>query len=200
MLLCPAHINVLPMGGRHTLCFFTTFLAIWVCIHDEIAAFARIYTNMTNNHLNYFVNYYSWRTYTCFQLWYFITNSYVIYNVLPSLLWNLTIPRRPYMFGDFNVYLDLPSLNTRCWLTHLAHTKHLEDGPGTAITIRSTTSWWNGAFTQEWTLPGHKAFQEQISEVIMTCWWQPSTFAWRGSANQSQQESNLTLRNVRILM
>ena len=44
---------------------------------------------------------------------------------------------------------------------------------------------WGSASDQEWTLLEHKVIQEQTLEVITTCWWWPSTFAWRKSASQN---------------
>ena len=89
-------------------------------------------------------------------------------------------------------FWSLPPLTTLCWRTHLISTKHPEDGHGIAqmdnTTTRLITFLWGSASHQEWTLPEHEVFQEQTLEVITTCWWWPSTFAWKESAGQNKQD------------
>ena len=80
-------------------------------------------------------------------------------------------------------FWSLPPLTILCWWIHLVITRHLEDGHGIAqmdnTTTRLITFLWGSASDQKWTLPEHKVFQEQTLEVITTCWWWPSAFAWK---------------------
>ena len=55
-------------------------------------------------------------------------------------------------------------------------------------------------FCPLWTLPEHESFQEQTLEVTTTCWWWPSTYAWKESASLNTQDLNLTSKSRKITM
>ena len=103
---------------------------------------------------------------------------------------------------EYSDFWSLPPLATLCLWTHLIITKHPEDGHGIAqmdnTTTRLITFWWGSVSDQEWTLPEHEVFQEHTLEVIMTCWWWSSTFAWKKSASQNTQDSSLTSKSWKI--
>ena len=98
-------------------------------------------------------------------------------------------------------FWSLSPLTILCWRTLLVITKHPEDGPDIAqldnITTRLITFQWGSASNQEWTLPEHEVFQEQTLQVVTTCWWWPSAFAWKKSASQNTQDSSLTSKSER---
>ena len=99
-------------------------------------------------------------------------------------------------------FRSLPPVTILCCWTLLVLTKHPEDGPGIVqmdnTTARLIIFQWGSASDQEWTLPEHEVFREQTLEVTTTCWWWPSTFAWKESASQNSQDSSLTSKSWKI--
>ena len=115
--------------------------------------------------------------------------------------WNDNTNERGHRLLEFASFNDLVLSST---FTVLVITKHPEDGPGKAqvdnTTTRLNTFWWGSASDQEWAVPEHEVFQKQTLEVIMSCWWWPSTFTWKKSASQNTQDSSFTSKSWKIPM